>query len=74
LVLAAAGQDRAYFNLKYLIAGSTGSPVSGQCNYEIEFDGSEDVGKQGFEEHERALKKYREFIILRDLFLSPSPV
>jgi hypothetical protein len=68
-VLGAVGQDRAYFNLRYLIAGSAGSPVSGECDYEIEFNSSEEVGEKGYKEDERALRKYREVIIPGDYFL-----
>lgn len=69
LVLGCIDQDRAYFTSKYMIAGSIGSPASGQCEYELKFEGSEEVGKKGQEADERALEvKYGTLIWSEFLF------
>ena len=68
LVVGAVKHDCSYFTLKYSIAGSVGGAVSGQCDYEIEFNDAEKISKEGYEADKRALRKYSEFLILNDMF------
>jgi hypothetical protein len=68
-VVGVAEDDRAYFSLKYNIAGSVGGAVSGECDYEIEFNGSVMVDEKGRREEEAALRKDKNVINLYDILL-----
>ena len=68
-VVGAIEKERAFFSLKYIIAASVGGALSGQCDYDIEFNGLAEVGKEGKKKDEEALRKYSDVIILRDMLL-----
>jgi hypothetical protein len=63
-VVGVVENERAFFSLKHMIAGSVGSSIGGQCDYEIEFNGVADVGDEGKRKDEAALKRYGDSILL----------
>jgi hypothetical protein len=64
-VVGAVENEGAFFSLRHKIAGSVGSATSGQCEYEIEFNGISDVGEAGKRKDQALLKeKYGGEIIL----------
>ena len=69
-VVGFAEDDRAYFSLKYNIAGSVGGAVSGECDYEIEFNGEVRVDEKERRKEEAAMKKYGGVIILSHIILN----
>jgi hypothetical protein len=58
LVVGRVDNERAFFTMKYTIAGSIGSAVNEQCVYEIEFNGGADVGDDGKRKDEALLRRY----------------
>jgi hypothetical protein len=66
--VGASDEERAFFSLEYMIAGSIGSAVSERCDYQIEFDGATNVGEAGQRQDDLELMKYGR-VIFEDLLL-----
>jgi hypothetical protein len=68
-VIGSIDKSRVFFSMSYIIGGSIGSAVSGQCDYEIEFNDAIDATEKGkIEGDEMALRqKYEEVVKLSSM-------